>query len=538
MSAVEAHETPAVAALRHLGWSTRMAFGGKYRGKCPGHKVSVEAELYETGDGFVFECPGGEHDTDWLIDQFRLPTPPIVVQRSAPSPARPSPAAPPLAAEPLPVPPGEEEAPPPDEALLSIPAGFVAWSGSDHPRDERPQMRDGPAFDTWPGGLVDSLAPYTEADPAGLLMTLLTYAGAAMTGRPHIYLGNVNHPARLNTGLIGATSKARKGTADAVISPLIEKADSEFFRTRLTGGFGSGEAVIDAVRDADDNGDAGSRDKRLLVREPEFSRLLKVANRQGSTLSEIVREAWDGGVLQVRSRSATSVATGAHVCMIAHVTVEGLRRHLNDEDVANGFANRMLYIAVGRAQVLPHGAEVPAPIATDAGKELGELIRRACNRGRVGWADDAARDAWEAFYRRCAAEDSRGIVGALTARAEPHVARLALLFCLLDPDATLIEVGHLAAAEAVWEHSAATVRWVFGDRDGDPDADRLLLAIRAHGAHGMTATEQSQLFAKHKTKDDLERLRQRLERRGLIVTGTVPSGGRPAVVSVAVERTS
>lgn len=536
MSAAEAQETPAAAALRHLGWSTRMAFGGKYRGKCPGHKVSVQAELYETGDGFVFECPGGEHDTTWLIDQFRLPTPPVVVRRSAPSPARPSPTAPPPEAEPLPVPPGEEEVLAPHEGLLSIPAGFVLWSGSDHPRDERPQMRDGPAFDTWPGGLVDSLAPYTEADPAGLLMTLLTYAGAAMTVGPHIHLGNTNHPARLNTGLIGATSKARKGTADAVISPLIEKADSEFFRTRVTGGFGSGEAVIDAVRDGDDNGDTGSRDKRLLVREPEFSRLLKVANRQGSTLSEIVREAWDGGVLQVRSRSATSVATGAHVCMIAHVTVEGLRRHLNDEDVANGFANRMLYIAVGRAQLLPHGAEVPAAIVKDAGKELGALIRHARTRGRVRWSDDA-RGAWEVFYRRCAAEESRGIVGALTARAEPHTARLALLFSLLDPGAKSIEVGHLAAAEAVWEHSAATVRWVFGDRDGDPDADRLLLAIRAHGPHGMTATEQSLLFAKHKTKDDPERLRDRLERRGLIVTGTVPSGGRPTVVSVAVERT-
>jgi hypothetical protein len=397
-------------------------------------------------------------------------------------------------------------------------------------------MRDGPAFDTWPGGLVDSLAPYTEADPAGLLMTLLTYAGAAMTGGPHIHLGNTNHPARLNTGLIGATSKARKGTADAVVAPLIERADPEFFRSRITGGFGSGEAVIDAVRDADDT-DPGSSDKRLLVREPEFSRLLKVANRQGSTLSEIVREAWDGGVLQVRSRSATSVATGAHVCMIAHVTAEGLRRHLNDEDVANGFANRMLYIAVGRAQLLPHGAEVPPSIVSQAGKELGDLIRQARKQGRVRWSDDA-RGAWEDFYRRCAAEDSRGIVGALTARAEPHTARLALLFSLLDPDATSIEVGHLAAAEAVWEHSAATVRWVFGDREGDPDADRLLLAIRAHGLHGMTATEQSQLFGKHKAKDDLERLRQRLERRGLIVTGTVPSGGRPAVVSVAVERTS
>lgn len=433
--------------------------------------------------------------------------------------------------------PPRERGPLHGDCPIDLPADVVLWAGGEHQRDERPELRKGPAFDTWTGGVVDALAPYTEADPGGLLLTLLTYAGAAMTGGPHVHLGNTRHPGRLDVCLIGATSKARKGTADQVIAPLIEKADPEFFRNRIMGGFGSGESVVDAVRDGDDDGDSGSRDKRLLVREPEFSRLLKVANRQGSTLSEIVREAWDGGALQVRSRAATSVATNAHVCMLGHVTVEGLRRHLNDEDVANGFANRILYCAVGRARLLPHGAEVPDGMVSRYGRELGELIRRARSRGRVQWGDDA-KDAWEAFYRRCAAEDGRGIVGALTARAEPQAARLALLFSLLDPDATDIEVGHLAAAEAVWGHSEATVRWVFGDREGDPDADRLLLAIRAHGPHGMTSTEQSELFGRHRSAADLTRMRDRLERRRLIVTGTVPTAGRPQVVSVAVEAKS
>lgn len=420
---------------------------------------------------------------------------------------------------------------------IELPPGVVLWAGGDQPRDERPRTTDGPAFDTWVGGVVDSLAPFTEADPIGLLVTLLTYAGAAIGGGPHVYMGNVRHPGRLHAILIGATSRARKGTADAVIAPLIERADPEFFRGQIKGGFGSGESVVDAVRDPDDSGNGGSKDKRLLVREPEFTKLLKVANRQGSTLSEIQREAWDGGVLQVRSRALVSVATGAHVCMIGHATTEGLRRHLNDEDMANGFANRMLYVGVGRAQVLPHGGEVPSSLEGRIGSDLAELIAAGRKRGRMTFTDDASA-AWEAFYRRCAADDGYGIVGALTARAEPQVARLALLFSLLDPDAEAIEVGHLAAAEAVWGHSDATVRWVFGDREGDPDADRLLMAIRAHGAHGMTSTEQSELFGRHKTAADLTRMRDRLERRRLIVTGTVPTAGRPQVLSVAVEAKS
>jgi hypothetical protein len=46
-------------------------------------------------------------------------------------------------------------------------------------------------------------------------------------------------------------------------------ADSTFILNRILNGFGSGEAMVDAINDEDD--------KRLLVVEPEWSRLLSVS---------------------------------------------------------------------------------------------------------------------------------------------------------------------------------------------------------------------------------------------------------------------
>ncbi len=49
------------------------------------------------------------------------------------------------------------------------------------------------------GRVVDALAPETEADPAALLVTLLTMFGAAVGPGPHAKVGAVEHPARLFT---------------------------------------------------------------------------------------------------------------------------------------------------------------------------------------------------------------------------------------------------------------------------------------------------------------------------------------------------
>jgi hypothetical protein len=69
----------------------------------------------------------------------------------------------------------------------------------------------------------------------------------------------------------------------------------------------------------------------------------------------------------------------------------------------------------------------------------------------------------------------------MTARGGPQVMRLACIYALLG-QSHVIDVEHLDAAYAVWQYSAGSVRYIFGDALGDPMADTLLRALRSNHA--------------------------------------------------------
>jgi len=148
------------------------------------------------------------------------------------------------------------------------------------------------------GRVVDTLEPQTEADPAGLLVTFLTSFGA-MVPQPYAVADGMKHRARLFSLLIGSTSRGRKGTAHANTGLVIDAADSYFASERIFGGLASGEGLVAALTDKE----AVISDKRALVFEPEFSRVLKVCSREGSSLSQIIRDAWDRDSFRVLTRN-------------------------------------------------------------------------------------------------------------------------------------------------------------------------------------------------------------------------------------------
>jgi hypothetical protein len=101
--------------------------------------------------------------------------------------------------------------------------------------------------------------------------------------------------------------------------------------------------------------DPGVSDKRLLVMESEFAKILIVAGREGNTLSQIIRQAFDGEDLQSLNKNSPGRASGAHISIIGHITDEELVRNLYSTEAANGFANRFLWVCVTRSKLLPRG---------------------------------------------------------------------------------------------------------------------------------------------------------------------------------------
>jgi hypothetical protein len=318
--------------------------------------------------------------------------------------------------------------------------------------------------------------------------------------------------------IVGRTAKSRKGTSLGEVLAVFGQVDSGWAGSRVLPGLSSGEGVISHVRDErwgrnkkgeEELVDEGVADKRLLVLEAEFASALRVMQREGSTLSPVLRCAWDGLPLGVLTKNLPMKATNSHVSIIAHTTCEDLFRFLSATDQANGFANRFLVCCARRSKVLPDGGALPEIER----EKLNGKIRAAVNFARsVGEMrrSPEAREIWNAVYPELSREDEPGLFGALIARAEAHVLRLAMAYALLD-QSTEIRPAHLQAALAVWEFSENSVRYSFGDALGDPIADAILQALRQNPS-GLTRTEISSLLGRHKKAEEIARALDLLER--------------------------
>lgn len=105
----------------------------------------------------------------------------------------------------------------------------------------------------------------------------------------------------------------------------------------------------------------------------------RLCSRDGATLSAVIRQAWDTGNLASLTRNAPLKATGAHISIVGHVTADELRRELHSTDIANGFANRFMWIVAKRSKELPDGGRPDL----DALRRVAERVCRSVEHGRA-----------------------------------------------------------------------------------------------------------------------------------------------------------
>jgi hypothetical protein len=267
----------------------------------------------------------------------------------------------------------------------------------------------------------------------------------------------------------------------------------------------------------------------MFVVESEFARLLTVGNREGSILSAVVRDAWDGVPLQHVTRHDPLKVDRHHVSVVAHVTEDELQARLTRTDVANGFANRFLFALVTRSKLLPHGGDLDPFAHRRLGTATAETLEVARKFGRLRRTPEA-NDLWESMYGALAVAPD-GTAGQLTARAEAHLLRLSLVYALTD-GCEAIDTQHLGAAWELYRYCHQSTVVLAGTSQLDVE-QRLLDALRDAGDAGLTGTEQRDLFSRHVKGTRLHQARQRLEAAGLAATGEVPTDGRPQLLTCA-----
>jgi hypothetical protein len=384
------------------------------------------------------------------------------------------------------------------------------------------------------------IAEHTEADLAGILTQLLVAFGSAVGRGPHTLVEGTRHGVNEFVVQVGETAAARKGTSRARALAFLEDADPEWLRQRVRSGLSSGEGLITPVRDPvwtkqpikekgrvvghqDVMADEGESDKRLLIREGEFGSVLRALEREGNRLSALLRSAWDGESLATMTKSPLR-ATDPHISLIGHITFRELQALLSEIDIANGLANRVLWLCVRRTKFIPLG-----------GSDVDLAVIRARFRTALGFAKGvgrmsltrAARAVYSDHYARLSSPPP-GVLGDVTNRATAHALRWSMLYALADLSG-MVRDDHMRAALAVIDAANRAAAHIFGDSLGYPDAEKTLAALRATPA-GMTRTEVLHVVFQRNAK--AERIRNALAflvHHGLAReerdTGT---GGRPA----------
>lgn len=396
------------------------------------------------------------------------------------------------------------------------------------------------------GDFVRMIMPHTEADPAAVLVQILVAFGNVIGRGPHFTVGATRHYTNLDACIVGATSRSRKGTSWDETRRLLGTVDSEWAGQHIQGGLSSGEGLISVVRDAKEGPvpmyegtgkarrfvgyenmttDPGVQDKRLLVCETEFASALRVMERDGNILSPIIRQAWDTGDLRVMTKNNPVQATGAHISIIGHITKDELLRHLGEAESANGFGNRFLWVCARRSQELPEGGRIEDVDFAPFVRRLDEAVRFARGMGEMQ-RDEQARALWHEVYATLTA-GLPGMLGAMVARSEAQVMRLACIYALLDLSEQ-VRREHLEAALETWRYCEDSARFIFGERLGDPVADQILHFLR--GTDRVTTAEMYNHFGRHVKAHRLRPALALLVENGLVRSEKEPSAeakGRP-----------
>ncbi len=393
------------------------------------------------------------------------------------------------------------------------------------PSSSWPEPLADEAFHRLAGDIVKAIEPHTEADPAAVLISFFVMFGNVIGRTAHFTAEADRHYTNLFSCLVGTTSKGRKGVSFGQVKRPFESIDGEWIK-RITQGLSSPEGLIWAVRDdvwktvwdkkAGERREVlevdGISDKRLLVVEQEFARTIRVFNREGNPLSAVIRQAWDTGDLNTMTKNSPAKSTGAHISIIGHITKDELLRYLDSTEAGNGFGNRFLWVCVRRSKCLPEGGRINEVDFAPLVKRLQQAVEFAKVTGELR-RDEEARELWAAIYPELSG-GKPGLLGAMIARAEAQVMRLACIYALLDLSNT-IRVKHLQAALAVWDYCEASARFVFGDSLGDPVADEMLKALREAEEAGLTRTDISNYFGRNKGANEITRALNMLAERGL-----------------------
>ncbi len=382
------------------------------------------------------------------------------------------------------------------------------------------------------GEMLKAIEPETEADPAGVLLGWLACFGNVVGRGAWFRVGPRLHYPGLFVGVVGKTSDA-KGDGWAVSLWPFRAVEAAWAKGCIANGVGSGEGLVEKVADEqkvlgkDGTAQAipGASDKRCLLRLAELSKCFKLGRRENATLSEHLREAWEGDPIHVPNRKGNGLSASDYAISVVGDITPGVLGKLmaSGTEGFDGWANRFLWAAVKRSRFLPSGGDIG--VLKPYLERVASALAFAKQAGEVK-RDAEAEALWREEYPSLA---TSGDSVPHTDRARPYVLRLSMIYALADCSA-VIRREHLEAALALWSYCRASALYIFGgSQEAEPDPLWLRLLNAIGNDPGINRTGLREV-AGHKTPAPvIAEALARLERNGLAHKRLVKPEGKGGV---------
>lgn len=337
-----------------------------------------------------------------------------------------------------------------------------------------PAEPDDVVFEGLLGELVADLAEGTDASLVGLLGATIAYAGALIPGHAYFHRDQTSSP---YIALVGESSIGRKGTAmTRVMDAWSHALETVTVHRAVLDGINSGEGLVAALHYRREH--YPQEPTIGLLFEEEYATLLASRGRDGSTLDPKMRQAFDGGPLSNRKAGETKTVMPPYwLPALIGITPVELRSRLEPGALQSGSANRWLYLAVTRRDLIPTNA---SPAYSKENREAIQAAHRAAMRTPALLVVDPAVTTRLAEYADFLPTTAFGVAKDLTRRLSIVAFRVALVHALVERSVT-VTPGHLERAIGLTEYARRGISWVFGDTIGNPDADLLFRHLQAAG---------------------------------------------------------
>ena len=342
----------------------------------------------------------------------------------------------------------------------------IPW---DEPTRHSMPVPDPDMFAGLMGEIAEEASGRTEADKVGIYVSLLAITGMLAGRKPHVMIGDRRHPLLVWPLLMGRTGSGRKGDAIASATLAAGSAFLELDSLTVTG-LGSGEGLVWHIRDPDEKG--GTEDKRLLVIEEELGHIIALSAREGSTLSSIIRKAWDGGRLQSLTRHPY-IASWSHVSIIAGITPAEFRMRVSNRDLASGLWNRYMPLFVERRELIASPDSMDGDVLERFSNGIEKAVNTAASINAISLSGQARSLLEDELYPEFAdlAEEEDKVADFLE-RGTAYLRRVAALTAALD-GRKQVRAEDLSSSAWLIRYSLASARYALDTGKRNPRLDRL-----------------------------------------------------------------